>query len=79
MSFCKHTNATQTRRTMAKPLVLREDFCGTAMLSHEWVARDVERTAWGVDLDADVLAWADAHHRQGATSSLYLGQPLMTS
>ncbi len=37
---------------------LREDFCGTAAVCREWVSRDGARTAVGLDLDAEVLAWA---------------------
>ena len=36
---------------------LREDFCGTANTSCEWVRRDENHSAIGVDLDADVLEW----------------------
>jgi len=38
--------------------LLREDFCGTAAVSCEWVRRDPEHQALGVDLDPSVLAWA---------------------
>jgi SAM-dependent methyltransferase len=40
------------------PLLLREDFCGTAALACEWVRRGARRRAWGVDLHAATLAWA---------------------
>jgi SAM-dependent methyltransferase len=36
---------------------LREDFCGTASLSCEWVRGGPRRHAIGVDLDPDVLDW----------------------
>ncbi|MEM7254702.1 MAG: class I SAM-dependent methyltransferase [Pseudomonadota bacterium] len=36
---------------------LREDFCGTANTSCEWIRRRATNHAVGVDLDADVLAW----------------------
>jgi hypothetical protein len=39
------------------PVSLREDFCGTALVSRTWV-RKRGRVAHGVDLDAEVLAWA---------------------
>lgn len=45
-----------------KPLRLREDFCGTALLSTEWCKSDPKRTALGVDLDAATLAWGRAHN-----------------
>lgn len=44
------------------PRVLREDFCGTALAACEWVRRSPEHRAVGVDLDAEVLAWARAHN-----------------
>ncbi len=41
---------------------IREDFCGTANSSCEWVRRDENNTAVGVDLDAEVLEWGREHH-----------------
>ena len=41
---------------------LREDFCGTANTSCEWVRRRRTNHAIGVDLDAHVQQWARAHH-----------------
>lgn len=46
---------------------LREDFCGTANTSCEWVRRRPSNRAIGVDLDADVLDWGKAHHVAGLT------------
>jgi len=40
------------------PVLLREDFCGTAALAGEWVKRGSRRRAWGVDLHGATLAWA---------------------
>jgi SAM-dependent methyltransferase len=37
--------------------LLREDFCGTANTACEWVRRDAQHYAIGVDLDAEVLEW----------------------
>lgn len=45
-----------------KALNMREDFCGTALLSSAWVASDTSRTATGVDLDQQVLDWAAQHN-----------------
>ena len=39
------------------PLSIKEDFCGTAAFCCEWVKLDSKKTAIGVDLDAEVLAW----------------------
>ncbi|MFQ5478325.1 MAG: class I SAM-dependent methyltransferase [Candidatus Binatia bacterium] len=44
-----------------KPRVLREDFCGTAAVCAEWVARDRSNRAIGVDLDPAPLAWGREH------------------
>ena len=44
-----------------EPMSLREDFCGTASLSCEWVRQGARRHAIGVDIDADVLAWGRKH------------------
>lgn len=37
---------------------LREDFCGTANTACEWVVRDDEHQAVGIDLDREVLEWS---------------------
>lgn len=42
---------------------LREDFCGTANTSCEWIRRRAGNAAIGVDLDPDVLAWGEKHNR----------------
>ncbi|KAK1435077.1 hypothetical protein QVD17_00837 [Tagetes erecta] len=39
------------------PLHLQEDFCGTALLSTEWLRSDSRRTAIGLDLDVEALDW----------------------
>lgn len=44
-----------------KPSVLREDFCGTAVVCYEWVRSGRDRTAIGVDLDPEPLAWGIEH------------------
>lgn len=41
---------------------LREDFCGTANTSCEWVRRRRANYAIGVDLDSEVMAWGHKHH-----------------
>lgn len=45
-----------------KALTLREDFCGTAVFCAEWARSNAERTAVGIDLDGDVLAWGKQHN-----------------
>lgn len=44
------------------PRSLREDFCGTANTSCEFVRRRGGNVAYGVDLDAEVLGWGIAHN-----------------
>lgn len=41
-----------------EPLVLREDFCGTAAVSRRWVSEAPDRRALAIDLDAQTLAKA---------------------
>jgi cyclopropane fatty-acyl-phospholipid synthase-like methyltransferase len=41
---------------------LREDFCGTANTSCEWVRRRPTNTAIGIDLDQEVLDWGQTHN-----------------
>lgn len=43
------------------PMSLREDFCGTALMCAEWVKKN-GRTATGVDIDRDTLAWGIDHN-----------------
>jgi SAM-dependent methyltransferase len=45
-----------------KASILREDFCGTANTSCEWVRRRKTNTAIGVDLDDEVLGWGREHN-----------------
>lgn len=40
-----------------KPMVLREDFCGTHAICCQWVKRRPGRRAIGVDLDPEPLKW----------------------
>lgn len=40
-----------------KPVSLKEDFCGTYSLCCEWVARNKNYQAVGVDLDSKPLTW----------------------
>ena len=49
-------------RRGASPKVLREDFCGTALVTCEWVKSHPERRAIGIDLDGPTLEWARQHN-----------------
>ena len=42
--------------------IFREDFCGTAILSCEFVKRSRKNRALGVDLDEATLQWARDHN-----------------
>lgn len=50
------------RHAGRKPLVFREDFCGTGLLCAEWVQSDPERRAIGIDIDPKVLEWGRRHN-----------------
>jgi cyclopropane fatty-acyl-phospholipid synthase-like methyltransferase len=54
-------DATFRKLRSRRARVLREDFCGTANISCEWVRRGADREAWGVDLDSGVLEWSRRH------------------
>jgi hypothetical protein len=45
-----------------KPKLLREDFCGTANTSCEWVRRRDSHRAIAVDIDPDPLQWGREHN-----------------
>lgn len=49
------------KRFGRKPMLLREDFCGTAAVCAEWVKSHRDRRAVGVDLDAEPLDWHSRH------------------
>ncbi len=44
------------------PRVLKEDFCGTALLAAAWAMRSPCNRATGVDIDAAVLEWGRHHN-----------------
>ena len=48
-----------------KAASLREDFCGTANTSCEWIRRRHSNHAIGIDLNPEVLAWAKANNISG--------------
>ncbi len=55
-------NETYKKLRGKKALVMREDFCGTALLSVEWCKTDPQRKAIGVDLDKPTLDWGQEHN-----------------
>jgi hypothetical protein len=44
------------------PRLLREDFCGTALMACRWVAHHRENRAFGIDIDPVPLAWGREHN-----------------
>ena len=52
-----------------KPIVLREDFCGSGWLCAEWVKSNRTRRAIGVDLHQGVLEWGVTQHMEKLTKS----------
>jgi len=44
------------------PIVLREDFCGTAAICCKWVQKGKNNRSIGVDLDPEPLAWGKEHY-----------------
>jgi SAM-dependent methyltransferase len=46
------------------PRTLREDFCGTALISSAWLRRDERNRAEGFDIDPEPVAWGLAHNFQ---------------
>lgn len=58
----KFTVEQYQRRHGRPPEVLREDFCGTALVSSRWVKGHPERRAIGLDLDGATLQWARQHN-----------------
>ncbi len=62
--------ARQFRRHAGRPLrVLREDFCGTALLSCQHVRRHRDNRALGIDLSRATLAWAERHNLAALTAA----------
>jgi len=45
-----------------RPLTMREDFCGTALLSAAWAKSHPERSATGVDIHKPTLDWGRKHN-----------------
>ena len=50
---------------MQRPEHLREDFCGTALICAVWCRGDCRRTATGVDIDQNALAWGCRENASG--------------
>jgi len=67
-----------------KASLLREDFCGTAQTSVEWVRRRDTNRAVGIDLDEEVVAWGRDHNHgaldeeQASRLDIVIGDVLAT-
>lgn len=57
------------QRRKREPLVLREDFCGTAVLACLWAKSAPKRRAIGLDIDAETLSWGERHNRRPLNGS----------
>ncbi|MCB0347975.1 MAG: class I SAM-dependent methyltransferase [Bdellovibrionales bacterium] len=59
-----------------KPLVLREDFCGTHLICCEWVKQSDKHIAHGVDLDPEPIEYGVQNHevklKQNQLDRLYI-------
>ncbi len=47
--------------------ILREDFCGTFMLSCEWVKLHRDNHAYGVDIDHEPISYGQTHYKNRLT------------
>jgi hypothetical protein len=45
-----------------RPVLFREDFCGTAAAACRWVSGNRRHRAIAIDIDPDVLAWGRKHN-----------------
>ncbi|MDH4031944.1 MAG: class I SAM-dependent methyltransferase [Chromatiales bacterium] len=52
-----------------KPVIFREDFCGTAAAACRWVEVNQRHRAFAIDIDADVLEWGRRNNLSKLTSS----------
>ncbi|CAD5319676.1 unnamed protein product [Arabidopsis thaliana] len=54
-----------------QPFHFQEDFCGTALLSAEWLKTDTRRTAIGLDFDLEALEWCMDNNISKLGSDVY--------
>lgn len=57
------------RFTGKVPTSMREDFCGTGIISCDWVKKSPHHRALGLDLDAETLEYADRVNRAALNSA----------
>lgn len=66
-----HVHNNQNQRYIA-PLILREDFCGTALLCKAWLERNVLHRALGIDWDSSVLDYSKNTHFSNSCDNIRL-------
>ena len=52
-----------------KPKTLREDFCGTGMITCYWAKQGEDYESWGVDLDPEPVEYGKKHHYEPLTDN----------
>lgn len=55
-------NRVYKKRNGRKPLVLCEDFCGTALMCSMWVDQSRDHRAFGFDIDPEPVEWGREHN-----------------
>lgn len=59
VAFCRRI---YKKRYGVEPTRFREDFCGTFLISCDWVKRGPSHEAWGIDLHKPTLDWGRKHN-----------------
>jgi SAM-dependent methyltransferase len=70
VSECDFIERVSRRHRGGVATSIREDFCGTAKASTEWVRRRAANRAIGVDLDRSVIEWGERRHRANLPESV---------
>ena len=59
---CDFITSTYKSLRGKKPKILREDFCGTHAICCDWVKRNKENVAYGIDLDLEPIRYGQKHY-----------------
>lgn len=51
------------------PVFFREDFCGTGLLSTEWVKLSSQHVAWGLDINPEPMEYGRLHYLAGLSKA----------
>jgi hypothetical protein len=65
-----YNNGHMQKNRYTAPRILREDFCGTALLCKSWLDKHVENTAMAIDWDPSVIEYAKKTHFQKDMDSI---------